>query len=216
MKANRKLYIALATALIPLCGVAAYFGMSEPVIDFEYTGAVFDAESKAPIEGAYVVAVYAGTAGGPYRGHTWCEKTKGMYTAKDGTFHFAVEKLDGFNPDIAFAIKSGYYFKSTDGGSFSDSKQARAKEFYAGRNIWLQKQDERDPRTNAGAWGLELCERAVSEEAIASWVEFQRIVSAEMKRMHADSRVVEAHESYIETAISIAREAEQKKDGKRK
>src|SRR5450759_1147278 len=78
-------------------------------IDFEFTGNVRDKETKEPLEGAYVVAIYYIREASAGVGSFNCQKTKGMYTGKDGKFHFPIEKLNNLSPGEVTAIKPGYY-----------------------------------------------------------------------------------------------------------
>jgi hypothetical protein len=98
--------LTLAVTTVANCASPGMFGK----IDFELTGAVLDNETKQPIEGAYVVAVYKKRVAGPAAIFSYCFKTKGMYTAQDGRFHFPVEKLDGYSPYSVDAIKTGFFF----------------------------------------------------------------------------------------------------------
>ena len=65
--------------------------------------------TKQPIEGAYVVAIYREQVVSMAAMNSWCVKTRGMYTGKDGKFRFPVENLKGNSPLYAGAIKPGYY-----------------------------------------------------------------------------------------------------------
>ena len=82
--------------------------------DFDLTGTVYDATTKQPIDGAYVVALYYKSIVGMAAMDLWCIKTKGMYTGKDGKFRFSIYDADGS-------------FQAMSGANTFDSKEAAAK-----------------------------------------------------------------------------------------
>ena len=107
----------------------------EKKIDFELTGTVRNFDTNEPIEGAYVMAIYETVRGGDFVVGTahWCIKTRGMTTDKDGTFHFPVEKLDGWSPSQVTAIKPGYFLRRVKLHS-EKIQHAGGKENYTGRD----------------------------------------------------------------------------------
>lgn len=162
------------------------------MIDFEMTGTVWDHDSKQPIEGAYVMAIYeeAGCALG-VGCKSWCVKTKGMYTGKDGTFHFPVEKLDSFSPSQVTAIKPGY-FREHFVIHPSKVQRAQGKENYTGRDVILAKQDPGKPDFQFGGLPLGICTRAEFKDQAEANIEYLKIEQAEYlkygdKRQASDS-----------------------------
>src|SRR5881398_3481704 len=95
--------ISLLIAMSALAYSCAHGGWFES----DTTGHVIDVDTGKPIEGAYVMAVYNEAGGQWFVGSThWCVATKGMYTGKDGKFHFP--KGTGWDPQI-HGIKPDYY-----------------------------------------------------------------------------------------------------------
>ena len=144
---TRSAGMTLRLGALLLCGaIAACAGASggSPSslgkIDFEFTGTVYDAVTKQPIEGVYVFASYREPVGVNSR----CYKTRGMYTGKDGKYRFPIEKLDGYSPWFTSAIKPGYFF-----GSFDTPKRdvwnRQDASSYADRNLYLIPQDPAKP-----------------------------------------------------------------------
>jgi hypothetical protein len=113
-------------------------------IDFELTGQVLDIDTNEPIEGAYAIALYEEGRSGIAGSRSFCVKTKGMYTGKDGRFHFPVEKRDGYSPSLVNAVRSGYFFAKV---SFPPRKihEAQNAEAYTNRHVYLRKQDVNNP-----------------------------------------------------------------------
>ena len=169
-------------------------------IDFEMTGTVWDHDSKQPIEGAYVMAIYeeAGCALG-VGCKSWCVKTKGMYTGKDGTFHFPVEKLDSFSPSEVTAIKPGYFLKRI---VFHSSKvqHAQGKENYTGRDVILAKQDPQNPDWHLGN---SECGRPFSREAVEANIEFLKIETEEYVRLGRSQNVIDGNQRAIERLQAV-------------
>jgi hypothetical protein len=146
-------------------------------IDFELTGTVLDADTKQPIEGAFVVASYKIQRSSLAATASFCVKTKGMYTGKDGKYHFPVEKLDGRNPFATNAIKPDYFWKDSELPESELWKKQNAAA-YAGRDIYLKMQDPENPNWHFSD-GEEVCNEAPTREAAAAGVEFLRFSLAE-------------------------------------
>lgn len=153
-------------------------------IDFDMTGTVRDSETKALIEGAYVVAIYYGSASSPAASATFCTKTLGMLTGKDGTFRFPVEKLNNLRPGDVMAIKPGYF---GDKRIIPTSKIQRAQtaETYTGRDVILTKQNPEKPEFLFGESEIR-CERARWRDDAAASIEFLKIKIAELNRLRAE------------------------------
>ncbi|MBK6981861.1 MAG: hypothetical protein IPH30_10455 [Betaproteobacteria bacterium] len=170
-----------------LAGCAAAGG--EP--DFEFTGTVYDAVTKQPIEGAYVFASYREPVGVNSR----CYKTRGMYTGKDGKYHFPIDSLDGLSPWFTSAIKPGYYF-----GTFDTPKrevwQRQDASSYADRNLYLIPQDPAKPNLRIGS-GEEYCFAARTREDATAAVAFLKIEIVERQRYGATPEAIAAMQEMI-------------------
>jgi hypothetical protein len=108
-KSNSLLLAAAALSLT--MAASCELPPSDGGIGFEYTGRVLYEDTKEPIEGAYVLAVYEKVDLGWAGASRNCIKTKGMTTGKDGKFNFPIDKLDGNSPSQAFAIKPDHFFE---------------------------------------------------------------------------------------------------------
>jgi hypothetical protein len=174
-------WIAPGIALALACATASCAPLDNlRAVDFELTGRVLDADTKEPIDGAYVIAAYKIVRVGPAAVASFCVKTKGMYTGKDGSYHFPVEKLDGRSPYLAQAIKSGYYWKKTTARD-SEPRARQDAAAYGGWDIFLKKQDPAKPDFQLGN-GEEVCVDAPTIEAAAAGIEYLRLELAEMER----------------------------------
>jgi hypothetical protein len=164
--------------------------------DFELTGRVYDEATKEPIEGAYVVALYYERISGPAALTQRCKRAKGMYTGKDGTFHFPVEKLDGLNPAAVTAIKPGY-FSLWEVLPPDDVWKKQGKEAYSGRDLPLQKQDPQKPSWQLGAVDVYCTGAEWREDAEAANV-FLTLRLAEEERLGARKQGLDALRRMIE------------------
>ncbi len=164
--------------------------------DFEFTGTVYDNVTKQPIEGAYVVAIYREQVVSMAAMNSWCVKTRGMYTGKDGKFRFPVENLKGNSPLYAGAIKPGYY----NGPKVfppEDVWKKQGKEAYSNRDIFLNPQDPKRPDFAYGT-GEESCSHARSKEDAIAGLEFLKIQLAEVTRYKAGAQGINAIAHMIE------------------
>jgi len=174
--------------------------------DFELTGRVYDEATKESLEGAYVVALYYEDVIGPAALTTRCKRAKGMYTGKDGTFHFPVEKRDGNSPGMVMAIKPGY-FSLWPVIPRDDVWKKQGKEAYSGRDLPLQRQDTQKPSWQMGH-GDVYCTGADSREDVEPAIEFLKIRLAEVKRLGlTGSQGLKAIESKIEDLQSLSKKA---------
>jgi hypothetical protein len=103
--------LLLAAALSLTMAASCELPPSDGGIGFEFTGRVLYEDTKEPIEGACVLAVYEKVDLGWAGASRNCIKTKGMTTGKDGKFNFPIDKLDGNSPFQAFAIKPDHFFE---------------------------------------------------------------------------------------------------------
>jgi hypothetical protein len=188
-------------ATLAYCATPSSFWQGK--IDFEYTGQVLDADTKAPIEGAYVLAIYERVDSGLAATVYYCVKTKGMLTGKDGKFNFPVEKRDNLSPVNAVAIKADYFFKSSVVAEFA-VQDKQNKETYSNRHIYLKKQDPADLKFD---YGYTTCKRPESREAVAANIEFLKIERTEMSRIASK---FDWFPSYIKTSDSMIRGLEDK------
>lgn len=176
----------------------------EKKIDFELTGQVLDNDTKQPLEGAFAIAIYKEIKSGFAATANYCVKTKGMYTGKDGKFHFPVEKLDGNSPYWVSAIKPDYYYVISD---IAPPKihYEQGVAAYTGRHVYLAKQDPTNPK-NSGAGDDIVCYRAASREDVAASIEFLKIGLAEIeKKYHGPlkQQIMEAKRSMIQTLEAL-------------
>ena len=164
--------IALSSAALVSCAKSD----APERIDFEFTGQVLDKETNLPIEGAYAIAIYKAVvvASGGVASH--CVKTKGMYTGKDGKFHFPVEKRDGYNPWMVEALKVDYSYWTT-GIKPDRILRLQQADAYADRNVYMVKQDPNSPRYFGG--GDVYCTHAKNKEDAAASVEYYKIERAQ-------------------------------------
>ena len=106
----------------------------------------------------------------------YCVKTKGMYTGKDGKFHFPVDKLNGISPYELRAIAPNYFWVEQ---IFKDNV-GTGREKYTGRDVYLKKQDPAKPSLDYG--GLVLCERPTSIGAVEANIQYLKILSNEYRK----------------------------------
>jgi hypothetical protein len=191
--------LLLCGAIAGCAGASGSLSLPYGKIDFEFTGTVFDAVTKQPIEGAYVFASYREPVGVNSR----CYKTRGMYTGKDGKYRFPIEKMDGYSPWFTSAIKPGYFF-----GSFDTPKRdvwnRQDASSYADRNLYLIPQDPAKPSSLIGS-GEERCHGARTKVDAAAGAHFLRIELSEKIRFGASEEVISATKemiNYLETLPS--------------
>ncbi len=174
--------LLLAVALFSLTTLASCSPpWAEKPIDFELTGQVLDYDTKQPIEGAYVLAVYEKVDLGPAASARYCVKTKGMVSDKEGRFHFPVEKLDSHSPTIVHAIKPDYFLKTWKMPG-DELVKAQNKATYSDWHVYLKKQDVAKPSFQHGA---QQCTQPESREAVEANIHFFEIELAEMIKYDA-------------------------------
>lgn len=169
--------------------------------DFDLTGRVYDDETKEPIEGAYVVAIYYERLESLAVLTHRCRRTRGMYTGKDGTFRFPIEKLDNLSPGEVMAIKPGYF--SRPGFTPTPAVQRKqGKEAYTGRDLPLKKQDPANPSWQLGHPDV-FFNSARSPNDVEAAIEFLSISLNEEKRLKFTTQRIESTTSMIEILQAI-------------
>lgn len=178
-------------ATVALASVVAYCAPPGTFrrIDFELTGTVRDKETRQPIEGAYVVAVYLIQESGLAASALNCKKTKGAYTDKDGKYRLPVEKLDGLSPQDVTAIKPGYYGTDREIPNI-EQRRAQNADTYSNRDHYLIKQNPDKPEFRFG-FSLLGCTFAESREDVAASIQFKKIELAEVKRLAGENWLIE-------------------------
>jgi hypothetical protein len=162
-------------------------------IDFEFTGTVFDKDTNQPLEGAYAIAIYKEIVAGAAGVASHCVRTKGMYTAKDGKFHFPVEKRDGYNPFDVEVIHPDYIAGGAD--IKPDAIHLRqGAEAYAERNAYMSKQDPSAPRIRGGS--VE-CFYAKNKADVAATIEYLKIKKAVYKKYGIRKEILDSLDDTI-------------------
>ena len=192
-KAKLPLGNRIAIAVLSL----AIGGFSSAASSLEFSGRVLDADTKVPIEGAYVIAVYltgsSGQGGATVTSH--CTKTKGMYTGNDGSFRFPVENLDGASPGFVNGIKAGYFlFDEIDPPPSVRHSHSAAE--YSGRDILLKKQDPKNPKLTYW-FGFQDCYYAATKGDAAAAADYTRMMLDELKKYGERKSRIEAIEQEI-------------------
>jgi hypothetical protein len=177
-------------ALLSLTTIASC--STDRKIDFEFTGQVLNKGTLEPYEGAYVIAVYEKVDLGFAGSARYCYKTKGMFTGKDGKFHFPIDKLDGNSPFIVHAIKPGYFLLDWALPSEALSK-AQIKETYQNRHVYLQKQD---PAKYNPGYPYGECSRPESREAAEANIQYLKLERDELIR-------IGSHFDWFQNSIDI-------------
>ena len=145
----------------------------------EFYGQVLDQDTKQPIEGAYALLVYI-AAGGVPMGHSasWCVRTRGMFTGKDGKFSFPVDTEGGGSPLYVEAIKPNYFTHSVEMPRYKGqvTYNPEAKKDW---DIFLKKQDPAKPSFE---FGFQTCERPESRAGADAAMEYLNIILGEYTR----------------------------------
>jgi hypothetical protein len=196
----------MRTKKVLRCSVMAllltWLHMSD-VAAFEMTGAVLDSATKAPLGGAYVVAIYEETVGNMLVSVQRCRRVRGMTTGPDGKFHFPVERLDGQSPSTIRAIKPGYYTDRLGKEPDPDEWKRQTKQAYQGWEILLSKQDEQKPMLSDYTVADVHCRNASKRSDESAGIEYLRIVESEFRRYNAGSRAISDIQSLIESLEAI-------------
>ena len=165
---RRKRWLLLTAITLSVSTLAS---CAEKKIDFELTGTAYDKQSKKPIEGAYAVAIYMNLRAGYAAVRSHCVKTKGMYTGKDGKYHFPVEKRDGYSP-LGVDVIHADYVSGVDIPKPPDIHRQQRAEAYTDRNVYMEKQDPAKPVFGGDdVW----CTQATKREDVVAAIEFYKI-----------------------------------------
>jgi hypothetical protein len=163
----------------------------------EVTGTVFDAATKTPLSDAYVVAVYDEPVRSEAVSTHRCAKTMGMTTGADGKFAFPVDPTLGV-PNFV-AIKSTYVWEGQDDPD-PEGRRQRGKPPLANRELYLKRQDERNPDLFAYAVSSALCYDAHTRKDALASAKFVRMVASEHRRYGGDRDRISALER---TAVDL-------------
>ena len=203
---NSDLFVRIAYAGVALVCVAATPAWSLDLSllgkpNFELVGTVLDADTKQPIEGAYVVATYKALRTSSTGVASYCIKTAGMYTGPDGKYHFEIDKLDGRSPYTTNAIKTDYFwvFTKNPKGYVFEKQNADA---YSGRDIFLKKQDPANADFRLSN-GEEVCYDAPTREAARAGADFLKYELQEETKYGASKQGREATERQIRRLESL-------------
>jgi hypothetical protein len=194
----------LAVTLLSLTSIAACSPPWARKADFELTGQVLDFDTKQPIEGAYVLAVYEKVDLGIAGAARYCVKTKGMLSDKDGSFHFPIDKLDGNSPHMVYAIKADYFLREWELPP-SDANRAQTKQAYTNRHVYLKKQEVGAPEYLLREYRE--CGRPETRSAIEANITFLAIKKSEYVRLQMGDARIKNIESMIQsleaTTVSV-------------
>jgi len=156
----------------------------------DFTGTVIDSQTKQPIEGAYVLAMYSIVRSGPAATTTWCVKSKGMVTGKDGKYRFPIAGLNGLPPKVR-AIKPDYFFVGGGGIPRAWHEDSWSEAAYQGWDIHLAKRATEDASLSMNADSY--CGHAATKEDAEASAQFLKLKLAEYikywpagKSFHAD------------------------------
>ncbi len=173
LKLTKKKWTIIA-ALIATTATLAYCAATDNS-GAEAGGTVIDVSTNLPVEGAYVLSVY-NESGGTLFGHSghWCVKTKGMYTGKDGKFHFSLEK----SPYLYLHVIKPDYFQTVDGADIKrPAWDGRGENPYTSDpNLYLKPQDPAKPEYSSYVH----CERAKNRVDVEALLEYLKLKLAEL------------------------------------
>jgi hypothetical protein len=191
--------LVVATAL----AVSLSATLVDAAAPLQLKGTVYDADTKQPLDGAYVIASYLIARVGPPGVAIWCVKTRGMYTAADGRFFFPVEKLDGRSPSTVSAIKPGYFLDHATRPK-SEVWQRQDEAAYSEHDIFLRRQDDKKPDFHFGM-GDEDCDHPETADDAAAAVQFLRIERDQYVKYRTNQKAIEALGRRIEAFERLSR-----------
>jgi hypothetical protein len=146
------------------------------------TGTVRDATTRAPMAGAYVMAVYYQSGGELFaHGARWCFRTRGMYTGNDGRYRFPAE---GDGPPELKVIKPDYFEKEelrwvTERHWYGDDTKVQSPD------LFLQRQDPAAPTKTR----MFYCERPARPEDALANIEYLNISLADAEKYDPEDRL---------------------------
>ena len=146
-----------------------------------YAGVVYDAATKAPLKGVFVLAHYT-ESGGVLFGHssTWCVKSMSARTESDGSYSFPIEK-NRFGPTRVAVLLAGYYTKEQLLIDTMDSERAYSG---TGHDFYLARQDPANITLRVTS-PLDTCDRAANKVDAAASKQFHEMVDAEIVRIQS-------------------------------
>ncbi len=182
------LSIGTVALLIALGGVAVR-GMAADTPKF-ITGNVYDAVTKEPLEGVYLLGSYRHCGSGIALGHVGsncpCSLTVGMKTGRDGSFRLPLAANSGWPAISAFFV--GRYVKSTDFPYVPSHPSAREKaQSFDGLKIWMAPQAPGTAYPHYSAVPYTCTEVYGDASKSAAGSEFTSLVEAEKLRLAPDS-----------------------------
>ncbi len=179
-------------AIFVIILIAAYFFMPRGNV----SGIVLDKVSDNPIEGVYVVAIYSTGGSDGVHSYSWCARTKGMYTGKDGKFSFPLERYG--RPSLA-AIKRDYV---SDGYGYPRRGDGTVKT-YSEPIFHMHRQDPAKPEFKMG--GREVsCTRDAWRDDVEASLEFLRIGKGELERLGADEQTIRYQSDLLKEHENLA------------
>ena len=176
--------------LVVACGVVTQ-GWGEDPPKF-VAGNVYDALTKQPMEGVFILGSYKQCGGGIVLGHAGsncpCSQTVGIRTAKDGGFQLPLSASGGVPAISAFA--ENRYVKSTEWPKVpSDASRREKAQSLKGWQIWLAPQDPASVYPVYSAEGDACTEVYGDAVRSAAGNEFKSLIEAEKLRLSRDSGV---------------------------
>lgn len=198
----------MSTVMRFLIGVAGFLSVAVPTAwaePLKMTGTVFDATTKLPLEGAYVVAIYEEWRANIGMSTHVCVKLKGMTTGPDGRFDFPVEKGNGESPSDAVAVKPGYYLDHLGGMPDPDEMRRQSPAAYANRDIYLAPQNPASPAWGRYSLSSVHCRYARTRADAEPGIQYMKIVTEEMRRYGADKQSLSSVEYLIGSLEEVGR-----------
>ena len=143
----------------------------------ESSGTVIDTSTRQTLEGAYVIAVYHESGSIPF-GHSasWCIKTKGMYSGKDGKYHFP---LNHGGIPIIYAIKADYFWTLDEVDTHEKLRESDWKGDWVpvqSNNFYFKPQDPAKPKFSVYVE----CDRPQTHEDVTANIEYAKLYLAEL------------------------------------